>query len=218
MKRAIALLAILLVPTPALAQVETSPEQPAPATPPAAPPPTVIEANPTPAPPPAQSDGEKKWASIIGARFDGGYAIRNLFDISIRGADIGAAIGGQPMEHGAFWGGARVMIGSTESGLSFWDVHLGAEGEAVFDRFRIGGGLGFFLLGIARATKDQTIRTWGPEIRAHVRFDLIQADGFALFVRAAIQAGYEFYDSATVWGPTIGAGADFDLRGKRPSE
>lgn len=216
MKRAIASLAVLFAPMPALAQVETPPEQSVPA--PAAPPPTVIEANPAPAPTPPEANGEKKWATVIGARFDGGYAIRNLFDIPIRGADIGAAVGGQPLEHGAFWGGARVMIGSTESGLSFWDVHVGAEGEAVFDRFRIGGGVGFFLLGIARATASQTIRTWGPEIRAHARFDVLQSDGFALFVRAAIQAGYEFYDSASIWGPTIGAGVDFDLRGKRPTE
>jgi hypothetical protein len=218
MKRALVCLAALLVPARAFAQVDSQPEQtetkPAPSTPPA---PTVIEAKPTTTPAPSPDD-EKKWATVVGARFDGGYAIRNLFDIPIRGADIGGAIGGQPLEHGAFWGTLRVMIGSTESGLSFWDVHVGGEGEAVFDRFRIGGGLGFYLLGIARATKDQTIRTWGPEVRAFVRFDVIQADGFALFVRGALQAGMEFYDSATIWGPTVGAGVDFDLKGKRPTE
>jgi hypothetical protein len=213
-------LAVLLLPASASAQVENQPDQtPAPpATPPSPAAPTVIETKPTPPTAPAQDGDEKKWATIVGARFDGGYAIRRLFDIPIRGADIGGAIGGQPLEHGAFWGTLRVMIGSTESGLSFWDVHVGGEGEAVFDRFRIGGGLGFYLLGIARATKDQTIRTWGPEVRAFVRFDVIQADGFALFVRGAIQAGMEFYDSATIWGPTVGAGVDFDLKGKRPSE
>jgi hypothetical protein len=219
MKRALAIVVASLssLPLDAFAQVETQPQEETPA----APPPTVIQANPTPPPAqpaPAQPNDPNKWATVVGARFDGGYAIRNLFDIPIRGADIGGAIGGQPLEHGAFWGVARVMIGSTESGLSFWDVHLGAEGEVVFDRFRLGGGLGLYLLGIARVTASQTIRTWGPEVRAHVRFDAIQADGFALFVRAAIQAGVEFYDDASIWGPTIGAGIDFDLKGKRPTE
>jgi hypothetical protein len=215
MKRALPFLALLLLPKAASAQVEpSSTEDPPPAAPAA--PPTVIVANPTPAPPP--EDKEKKWATIVGARFDGGYAIRSLFDIPIGGADIGAAVGGQPLEHGAFWAVTRVLIGSTESGLSFWDVHIGAEGEGVIDRFRIGGGVGGFLLGISRATSNQTIRTWGPEVRAHIRFDAIQADGFAIFVRAAIQAGMDFYDDATIWGPTVGAGVDFDLKGKRPTE
>ena len=74
------------------------------------------------------------------------------------------------------------------------------------------------MLGISRVTADQTIRTWGPEVRAFVRVDVVQSDGFALFVRGAVQAGFEFYDSATIWGPSIGAGVDFDLKGKRPSE
>lgn len=216
MRRVLPFLALFFFPSAASAQVDATPATEEPAQP--APPQAVIQATPTP-PPAAPDAKEKKWATIVGARFDGGYAIRNLFDIPIRGADIGAALGGQPLEHAAFWAVTRVMIGSTESGLSFWDVHIGAEGEAVlYDRFRIGGGLGGFLLGVARATRDETIRTWGPEVRAYARFDAIQSDGFAIFVRAAIQAGYEFYDSATIWGPTIGAGVDFDLKGKRPSE
>jgi hypothetical protein len=221
MKRALPFsvaLLLVLVPTEASAQVEPgarTEESPSPA-----PPPMIIVANPAPAPAPAPApdDKEKKWATIVGARFDGGYALRSLFDIPIRGADIGGAIGAQPLEHGAFWGVLRVMVGSTEGGLSFWDVHVGGEGEAVFDRFRIGVGLGGYILGVARATKSDTIRTWGPEIRAHVRFDAIQSDGFALFFRAAFQAGLEFYDDAKIWGPTVGAGVDFDLKGKRPTE
>lgn len=214
--RAFFALLLVLLPSAASAQVEPSPT--AEESPPPAPPATVIVANPTPNPTPAPSpdDKEKKWATIVGGRLDAGYAIRNLFDIPIRGADIGGAIGGQPLEHGAFWGTLRVMVGSTEAGLSFYDVHIGAEGEAVFDRFRIGGGLGLFVLGLSRATRSETINTWGPEVRAFARFDAIQSDGFAIFVRAAIQGAYEFYDSATIWGPTIGAGVDFDLKGKRP--
>ena len=216
MKRALVLSApfFLFAPSVAAAQVD-APTTPAEASPPP-PPPTPA---PTPDPPsPQPANGEKKWASIVGARLDGAYALRKLYDISIKGADIGGAIGAQPLEHGAFWGTVRVMIGSTESGLSFWDVHVGAEGEGVIDRFRFGGGIGGYMLGISRVTANQTIRTWGPEIRAFVRVDVVQSDGFALFVRGAVQAGFEFYDSATIWGPSIGAGVDFDLKGKRPSE
>lgn len=217
MKRALVLFApiLVLVPRVALAQVDPTPSE-------ESPPPAVAQPSsqpaPAPSPAPQEANGEKRWATIIGGRLDGGYALRKLYDISIKGADIGGALGAQPLEHGAFWGTVRVMIGSTESGLSFWDVHVGAEGEGVVDRLRFGGGIGGYMLGISRVTADQTIRTWGPEIRGFVRVDAVQSDGFALFVRAAIQAGLEFYDSATIWGPTIGAGVDFDLKGKRPSD
>lgn len=174
--------------------------------------PIEARAEESPAAPPASA----KWPTIVGARFDGGYALRKLFDIPITGADIGGAIGAQPLEHGAFWGVVRVLVGSTEAGLKFYDVHFGAEGEAVFDRVRVGGGVGGFVLGISRVTFDQTINTWGPDVRAHLRVDAIQADGFALFVRAALSGAFEFYDSATIWGPTVGAGVDFDIKGKRP--
>ena len=165
---------------------------------------------------PATPSPPAKWPTVVGARFDGGYAFRKLFDIPITGADIGGAIGAQPLEHGAFWGVVRVLVGSTEAGLKFYDVHFGAEGEAVFDRIRVGGGVGGFVLGVSRVTFDQTINTWGPEVRAHLRVDAIQADGFAIFVRAALSGAFEFYDSAAIWGPTVGAGVDFDLKGKRP--
>jgi len=180
----------------------------------------VVEEAPPPQPEPqAAKPAEPKppgWQPIVGARLDGGYALRRVFDIPMTGADIGGAIGAQPAEHGAFWGTLRGFIGSTEAGLHVWQLHFGAEGEAVIDRFRIGGGLGLMWLGIARITADQTIKTWGPEVSAHVRFDLIQTQAIAIYARAAISLAYEFYDSAKFWGPMFGGGVDFDLVRHRP--
>jgi hypothetical protein len=197
---------MFLTPVVLYAQVEPSPvaeEKPA-------------EATPAPAKP---AEPEKPgWKTVIGARLDGGFALRRLYDIPMQGADIGGAIGAQPIEHGAFWGTVRAFVGSTEAGLRVVDIHVGAEGEAVIDRFRIGGGIGIMWLGVSRVTSDQSIKSWGPDFRAHARFDLIQAEAFAIYARVAISFAHELYDSANFWGPTFGGGIDFDLVRHRPRE
>lgn len=166
--------------------------------------------------PPAQAPAAKaKWDTPVGFRVDGGYSPRRLLTIPLAGADLGLAFGAQPMEHAAFWGASRLFLGSTENGLHVFSVRVGAEGEAVFDRFRIGGGLSGFVVGVGRAVRNDTIYSWGPALNAAARFDVIQSDSFALFARAAIDGGLDVYQGSIFWGPSIGAGIDLDLAGKR---
>jgi hypothetical protein len=130
---------------------------------------------------------------------------------------MGLAIGAQPTRHAAFWGSTRLLLGSTENGLNVMSFRFGGEAEAVIDRFRIGGGAHIFILGVSRATREDTIYSWGPAIFAAARFDLLQSDSFAIFARAAVDAGVELYNGHAFYGPTLGAGVDFDIGGNRAS-
>lgn len=154
-----------------------------------------------------------KPAPVIGVRLDGGYSRRELLSLPVVGADMGLAAGAQPYRHAAFWGSTRLFLGSTENGLSVFSFRVGGEVEAVFDRFRIGGGLHLFVVGVSRAVREETILSWGPALSASARVDVIQAEGFTLFARAAIDGGYEVYGGSTFWGPALGGGVDFDIGG-----
>jgi hypothetical protein len=182
---------------------------------------TVVEPEqaPAPAPPPvATPPVVEKVRPPASVRFDGGYAPRTLFTLPVTGADFGLAVGAQPKEAFAFWGSARGFIGSTENGLHTFDARLLFELDLLpHERLRIGLGFGGFLLGVTRAARDETIRTWGPVFEASLRFDAVRADSYAIFVRAAETVGYDFYDSSAWIGPSIGAGVELDFAGSRPS-
>lgn len=152
----------------------------------------------------------------VSLRLDGAYAPRKLFTIPVIGADVGLGVGAQPSEHAAFWGSTRVLIAGTENGLRVWDVRVLGEGEYVaFDRLRVGGGAGFFVLGVGRAARDETILSWGPVAEAMARFDVVREDDYGIFLRAALTGGYDVYDSSAFWGPSVGAGFELDVAGKR---
>lgn len=193
-----------------LAQVETNVVE---ETPPEPPPPTVVvAAQPAAERPPAPP----KPSAPVSLRFDGGYAPRKLFTIPVTGADVGLGVGAQPSEHAAFWGSTRVLIAGTENGLEVWDLRFLGEGEYVaFDRLRLGGGVGLFVLGVGRAARSETIVSWGPVAQGMARFDVVREDQFGIFVRAAISGGYDVYDSSAFWGPTIGGGFELDIAGTR---
>lgn len=177
------------VPTPAPATSAPAPEQPAP-----------------PAPPP------KKKSVPAGIRVDGGYGIRSLEKLPVNGADIGVAFGAQPMKYFAVYGAARGFFGSTEFGLGVKALRLTCDFDIVVDRFRIGFDPGIFIVGVDRATRDQTIVAWGPKIGAAARFDVVRADIFALFVRASADGGPTFSDGSLFGGFMFGAGIDFDIK------
>lgn len=152
----------------------------------------------------------------VSLRFDGAWAPRKLFSIPVTGADFGFGLFVQPAEHTAVGGSLRGFVGGTENGLRVWDIRGLGEAEAIaFDRLHLGGGLGFFVLGVERAARDETIRSWGPQVQAHARFDIVRED-YAIFVRGALTGGYDVYDSSFFWGPSIGAGFGLDIAGKRP--
>lgn len=199
-----------------LAQVEPTappPEEDSPAEESAPPSP---EQQPVPQPYPDVKPRPPKPAPPVSLRFDGAYAPRKLFSIPVTGADFGFGVAAQPIEHGAFGGSLRGFVGSTENGLRVWDFRGIAEAEAIaIERLHLGGGVGFFVLGVARAARDETIRSWGPQLQAHARIDIVRADDYALFVRGALSGGFDLYDSSMFWGPSIGAGFDIDVAGSR---
>jgi hypothetical protein len=171
-------------------------------------------APPPPAPeaPPAPPKPEKKKSIPIGIRVDGGYGVRSLEKISVTGADFGLGIGAQPMKHFAIYGAARGFFGSTEFGLDVKALRIACDFDIVIDRFRIGFDPGIFVVGIDRATKDQTITAWGPKLGASARFDVVRADVFALFLRASADGGPTFSDGSLFGGVMVGAGIDFDIK------
>lgn len=188
-----------------LAQVETTfADEQAPAHPAE----VVVAAERPPAPP--------KPSPPVSLRFDGAYAPRKLFTIPVTGADVGFGVGAQPDEHAAFWGSTRVLLAGTENGLKVWDVRALGEGEYVaFDRLRLGAGVGVFVLGVGRAARNETIVSWGPVAEGMLRFDVVREDDYGIFVRAALTGGYDVYDSSAFWGPSVGAGFELDVAGKR---
>lgn len=181
--------------------IEQVPTEPQPATP-----------APTPDAP-AQPQAPKKEKSIpAGIRVDGGYGLRTLEHLPVNGADIGVAIGAQPAQHFAIYGAARGFFGSTEFGLGVKALRFGVDFDIVIDRFRIGFDPGIFIVGVSRATRDQTITAWGPKVGIAARFDVVRSDVFALFIRAAVDGGPTFSDGSLFGGAVFGAGVDFDIK------
>lgn len=179
-------------------------EQPAPPAP----------AEPAPAEPAPSSDHEplKKKSIPVGIRLDGGYGMRAVEQISTTGADVGLGIGAQPAKHFAIYGAARGFFGSTEFGLGVRALRITCDLDIVLDRFRIGFDPGIFIVGVDRATKNQTIVGWGPKVGVNARFDVIRADVFALFLRASADGGPTFSDGSLFGGFMLGGGIDFDLK------
>lgn len=157
----------------------------------------------------------RRRRAVVGLRMDGAWAPRKLFDMPLHGGDTGLALGFQTSRHFAIWIAPRLFLGSTENGLSTWAFRIGVEPEFVFDRFRFGFGVGNGWLGVRRAVRDETITTGLVEARGFVRFDLVQSEDFALFFKANLDGAVGFNDDATFWGPSLGAGVDFDLGGTR---
>ena len=152
----------------------------------------------------------------LALRLDGAYAPRRLFTLGVTGADLGLALGVQTSQHTAWWAASRVSLGSTENGLSVWSGRAGAEVEGVFDPVRFGVGASFLFMGVDRATRNESLMSYGVEVRAFGRFDFVRNDDYALFLRAGIDAGAEARGESTFWGPALGIGVELGVRGKRP--
>jgi hypothetical protein len=166
-----------------------------------------------PPPPPVDQSKEPPKKSIpVSLRVDGGYGIRSLEKLPVTGADIGVAIGAQPSKHFAVYGAARGFFGSTEGGLDVKALRMTVDMDVVIDRIRIGFDPGLFWVGVSRVTKDQTIVGWGPKIGIALRVDVFQQEPFAVFLRAAADAGATFSDGSMFGGFFIGAGLDFDIK------
>jgi hypothetical protein len=147
-------------------------------------------------------------------RLDTSYAHRSLLELPTNGGEVGVAIGAQSSSHRAVWVGARGFWGHTVDGLEVGSGTLTLDGEAVFGRLRVGGAGGVLLIGFGRATRSETITSWGLNADLALRVDLLRSGGTALFARAQLDGGFELHGSA-YWGPSVGLGVAFDLGGNR---
>lgn len=179
------------------------------------------EATASAPPTPATNASTDEWwrpqpPKPLALRFDGAYAPRRLFGLGVTGADLGLGLGVQTSQHTAWWAASRVSLGSTENGLSVWSGRAGAELEAVFDPIRFGVGASLLFMGVDRAVRNETLMSYGVEVRAFARLDCVRNDDYALFLRAGVDAGAEVRGQSTFWGPAVGLGVELGVRGKRP--
>lgn len=162
------------------------------------------------APPPTS-----RWRTPVGLRLDGAYSHRRLLELPVTGADMGLALGAQPSRGFAVWWAGRFFLGSTENGLDVYTARLGVDFDFVVDHLRFGIGPNLFLVGVSRAARDDTISSWGPAAHGGLRLDFVRTKGYAMFVRADADAGWDVYGDSIYWGGALGAGVDFDLSGSR---
>lgn len=187
--------------------------------------PDPSEAAPAPAPMPSPPPDEaprpppKKVGPAVAIFAEGGYAARTIEALPSSGGSGGLGIDLQLTRGVSTWVEPTVFLGSTENGLRVRSATMGVGLDLLpHERVRLGLGVHTFWLGVQRVTHNHTIPTWGGLASAGARFDVVQGDTFALFVRAAIEAGMEIHDSALLWGPTLSAGFAFDVGTAKRSE
>jgi len=128
---------------------ETSPAEAPPA-------PTSVATGDATAPPATAPPPRPKAPMPIAIRADGGYSFRRVVDLPLTGADMGVVIGFQPLSYAVIWAATRLMLGSTEAGLAVYTWRLGGDVDFIFDRLRFSPGLNVFIVGVERATRDDT--------------------------------------------------------------
>ncbi len=167
--------------------------------------PRVTEAVPEPASPqptPAASSRRTPPRAYdpFQLKVTGGAMYHRIFTLPFYGADVGLAIGGQPGEHGAFYGTLNVFRGRTEYGLTTTMVRAGAAGEGVFDRFRAGAGIEVLYLGFKRVGRGSNIDTPAVGVYGMLSLDVVKVDGSAVFAGARLDLDVTWQGSLA-WGP-----------------
>ncbi len=152
----------------------------------------------------------------VALRVDGAFAPRRLLGLDVSGGSAGLGVGARFARQAAAWGAARVSLGSTENGLAIRSASIGPEIELILQPVRFAFGAYASAIGVERVTRNKMILGYGPMGAFAVRVDVVDTDGFALFARAAIDVGVELGNGSVFWGPTLGAGFDFDVVGRRP--
>jgi hypothetical protein len=163
--------------------------------------PRAAEAEPSPAAaaPPARRSPSNAYDPFQ-MKLTGGAMYHRIFTLPFYGADVGLALGGQPSEHGAFYGTLNVFRGRTEYGLTTTMVRGGAAGEGVFDRFRAGGGIEVLYLGFKRVGRGSNIDAPALGLYGSLSLDLVKIDGSAIFLGARFDADMTWQGSFA-WGP-----------------
>lgn len=177
--------------------------------------PSASPATSAPAATPTISAEGKAWEAKHGQSglgLHGGGALDGSFhslgSLPVHAYGLTAFFGGDALEHFGLYGEAGFALGKSQHGLSTRFVRLGVRGEAIFDRFRFGGGPQIVYFGLRRVSNRQILDSFGLGLYAVGSVDLWQpqphsglflgvrldADVFAkiLLAGATAEVGYRF--------------------------
>jgi len=184
MKRAPALLSLLLLSAPAIALA-----QPAPA--------------PMPAPAPAP---EPRRGFTIA--MDAGYAYRRLYSIPIHAGEVELSFGGA-LKSVSIYGTIGGLFGRTEQGLLVTRITSGPSLLfPVTEKFRLGVAIRTSTVAVQRVTAGDTMGAFGFGFFGNATYDVITVDPVAFYVGARV-GGETFMNSkpnAWLWGGSLNLG------------
>ena len=157
---------------------------------------------------PAPMKAHPTTPSVTAFRGYGGIGYRRLFDIPFVMGEASAGIGVR-QDKLSVLGRVAFASGKSEGGLVLRDVGVGVEIDyRAAGVFHVGGGGGFSLGLLRRATNDHTLYDVGVMAFGFAALDVIPFDEHAVFVQATLAGElYMGHNSAPIaWGPSASLG------------
>jgi hypothetical protein len=147
-----------------------------------------------------------------GSGFHGALQIhgsrRSLMGIGLWGYGGGGAIGGDVSETVGVYTDADFEIGKTTFGLGTFYGRFGLRGEVIVDRFRVGAGPQIQYFAISRASRNETIDSFGIGIYLLASFDLVTVGkGQGLYLGLRLDA--DWFAHAHIFGAQVPLGFRF---------
>jgi hypothetical protein len=160
----------------------------------------------------AQEDSERGWFAGergLSAKLVAGPALHRLHELWVISGDVELGIGAQTGS-GGWYGTLGGRFGSTDGGLAFRQLGIGASWEApVEPRWHVGLGFDISYAGFDRASTDGTIGDLGLGGRAFTTYDVVHGDSAAVFL--GLELGADAYVSAGTT-PLYGGGLRLGAR------
>jgi hypothetical protein len=100
------------------------------------------------------------------------------------------------------------LRGESPNGVGMGEARLTGTVSRIFDRLRLGGGLGWSYLSIMRVTSGQTIARAGLNLHIQGSYDIVQSGEFALFVRPRVDVE-PYWGGSGTYGASGSLGARF---------
>jgi hypothetical protein len=172
--------------------------------PPASPPAAAAETSPP-------MKARKPTRSVPVFRGYGGIGYRRLYDVPFVMGDATASIGVR-QDKLSVLGRFAFASGKSEGGLVLRDVGVGVEIDyRAAGVFHVGGGGGFSLGMLQRATNGHTLYDVGIMVFGFAAVDVIPFDERAIFLQATLAGElYMGHNSAPIlWGPSAAVGLRF---------
>jgi hypothetical protein len=150
-------------------------------------------------------EGKRGFSMKVAA----GGSFRRLYTIPIGAADLSLAFGSQTRS-GGWYGGAGLLLGSTEHGLDVTQLRFGASWEAPIDRLHLGLSIRASITMIDRASNGGTLIADGYGGTFFLSYDVVSKPNYALYAVLEPSAdALNGNDSPVLLGGTLGVGARF---------